>query len=74
MLRDKGAAIPATPRMTLLEWIELDDGDTTGFTHPACSSQAQALHARIVLAPNDGKSEAHELLQPPSRLRLPPLG
>lgn len=68
------AAIPATPRMTLLEWIELDDGDTTSFTRPASSIQAQALHARIVLDPNDGTNARSEPLQAPSGLRLPPLG
>jgi hypothetical protein len=60
--------------MTLLQWIEFDDGDTTSFTHPACTSQAQALHARIALEPHDGKSEACQPLQLPTGLRLPPLG
>jgi hypothetical protein len=74
MSRSKSAAIPATPRMALLQWIEFDDGDTTSFTQPACSNQAQALHARLVLDPNDGKGDPIEPLQPPAGLRLAPLG
>ncbi|BAI96669.1 hypothetical protein Sj15T_09740 [Sphingobium sp. TA15] len=74
MQRDKSAVIPAAPRMTLLQWIEHDNGDTTSFTRPACSIEEQTLHARIVLDPNGGTNEAHEPLQPPAGLRLPPLG
>lgn len=68
------AAIPAAPRKTLLEWIELDDGDTTGTTQPACSAEVQELHARILVAVDDGKGGAAERLQPPPGLRLAPLG
>ncbi|PTD15880.1 hypothetical protein CV103_21340 [Sphingomonas fennica] len=70
----RGSAIAPTPRKTLLQWIEFDDGDPTGFTHPACSPQAQALHARIVLDPHEARGDPCEPLQPPSGLRLPPLG
>lgn len=74
MSRRSRAAIPAAPRMTLLQWIEHDDGNTTGSSQPACSAQVQALHARIILAPPGGGSDASEPLQPPSGLLLPPLG
>lgn len=74
MARRKSTPIPATPRKTLLEWTEHDDGDTSTFSRPACSSQAQALHARIFLNPAGGKSETSERLQPPSGLALAPLG
>jgi hypothetical protein len=74
MRRRQTAAIPAAARMTLLQWIEFDDGDTTSYAPPACSSQVQALHARIVLDPGDDKTGAPEPLQPPPGLRLPPLG
>lgn len=73
-MRQARAAIPATPRKTLLEWIELDDGDTTSLTRPACSFQTQALHAWIALPPKDGESDGPERLQPPPSLGLPPLG
>lgn len=66
------AAIPAAPRKTLLEWIDHDDGDTPGTTQPACSDKARALHAQIALAP-DARG-ATERVQPPSGLRLAPLG
>jgi hypothetical protein len=68
------APIPAALRKTLLEWIESDDGDTTSFTPPACSPQAQLLHAWFALDPRDGTAEVREPLQPPAGLRLPPLG
>jgi len=74
MARHHSAAIPPAPRKTLSQWIEFDDGDTTDITRPACSIQAQALHARIFHDPNEGNSEAPEPLQPPPGLRLPPLG
>lgn len=74
MPRGSSEAIPPTIRKTLLDWIETDDGDTTSFTYPACKPQAQALHARIVLDPHDGKGDACEPLQPPAGLPLPPLG
>lgn len=74
MPRRQSAAIPATPRKTLLEWIEFDDGDTTRFSQPACSSQAQALHAQIVPDPKDGTGEPSEPIAPPPGLRLAPLG
>ena len=44
----QSAAIPAAPRKTLLEWIEHDDGNTTGFPQPPCSAQAQALSAGVI--------------------------
>ena len=68
------AAIAPTIRKTLLQWIETDDGDTPSFTRPACTPQAQALHARIGIDPRDGKGDACEPLQPPAGLLLPPLG
>lgn len=68
------AAIPPSPRKTLLEWIENDDGDTTSFTPPRCSEQAQALHAQIVQMPDDARNHAGGPLQPPPGLRLAPLG
>jgi hypothetical protein len=74
MPRRKGAVIPPAPRKTLLEWIELDNGNTTDFIEPACSPQAQAFHMRIFLNPKDGKGEDAQPLQPPPGLRLPPLG
>jgi hypothetical protein len=70
----RDAAIPAAPRKALLAWIEHDDDDTTGHTQPACSKQAEALHARILLDAAIGSDPAAEPLQPPSGLRLPPLG
>jgi hypothetical protein len=74
MPRNISAAIPAAPRMPLLNWIELDDGDATSFTRPACDGDDQTLHARIIFDPNVDKGEAFEALQPSSGLRLPPLG
>jgi hypothetical protein len=72
--RRRGATIPPVLRKTLLDWIETDDGDTAGFTPPACSPRARALHARIVVDPQGGAGESREPLQPPAGLRLPPLG
>ncbi|MFC3215450.1 hypothetical protein [Novosphingobium panipatense] len=72
--RRRGATIPPALRKTLLDWIETDDGDTAGFTPPACSAQARALHARIVDDKPGGAGEFREPLQPPTGLRLPPLG
>ncbi|WP_254798587.1 hypothetical protein [Sphingobium sp. AS12] len=74
MARGPTATIPVAPRKTLMEWIELDDGDTTSFTPPACSPQAKALHARITCNPDGGKGDAAVRLPPPAGLRLPPLG
>ncbi|MGD9811749.1 MAG: hypothetical protein AB7U35_10520 [Sphingobium sp.] len=74
MPRCKHTAIPPAPRKTLLEWIEHDDGNTTGITPPACSNRDKALHARILLDPRDSKNEAREPIPPPSSLRLAPLG
>lgn len=71
MAKRKSAAIPAAPRKTLLEWIDLDDdGDTSSCTQPACSDQEQALHARILLAPG----RPSDPIPPPPGLRLAPLG
>jgi len=72
--RRPGTAIPPALRKTLLDWIETDGGDTTGFTPPACSPQARTLHARIVIDPQGGLHEVREPLQGPAGLRLPPLG
>lgn len=68
------AAVPVAPRKTLLEWIELDDGDTTSFTQPACSNKVQAIHARILLAAGARGGGSAEPLEPPPGLRLAPLG
>ncbi|AYO76407.1 hypothetical protein EBF16_05295 [Sphingobium yanoikuyae] len=65
-----GAAIPAAPRKTLLEWIEHDDGNETSPSIPKCSEQASALHAQILVA-QEGRGEP---IQPPPGLRLAPLG
>ncbi len=74
MPRRTDAAIPPAPRKTLLDWVEFNDGDTTGFALPACGDQAQTFHARIVLDSDDGKHRAPEPLASPSGLRLPPMG
>ncbi len=74
MPRRRGPAIPAAPRKTLLEWIELDDGDTTDLAPPTCSTRIQALHARILLDPEAGTGKVPEPVEPPSALRLAPLG
>ena len=74
MPRRIGAAIPAAPRKTLLDWIGLDDGNTTGFSPPPCSKQARAVHGQIMLDPQSHQTETAEPLQPPCDLRLPPLG
>lgn len=74
MSRPPSAAIPAAPRKTLLDWIEHDDGNSTGFPEPSCSAQSRALHARILLDPHNGKTETAEPLQPSPGLRLAPLG
>lgn len=73
MARGNAAAIPPAPRKTLLEWIELDDGDTTSPTEPVRSAQARAFHRGIFLDATSGKGETHEPL-PPSGLLLAPLG
>lgn len=67
------AAIPAASRKSLIEWIE-NDGNSTDISKPACSSQAQALHARILSDPSDGSRETPEPLASSPGLRLPPLG
>jgi hypothetical protein len=74
MPRHPRAAIPAAPRMTLLQWIEHDDGNTIASTQPACKTQVQDFHARIALAPQDGRRDAAEPLAPPPGLALAPLG
>lgn len=67
-------AIPPAPRKTLLDWIDHDDGYTSGTTQPACSADLQALHAQI-LPPTGGGRRVHaEPLEPPPGLRLAPLG
>ena len=71
MARPKAAAVPAAPRKTLLEWIDLDDGDTSSTSAPACDKRDQALHARIF---GVAGGKASEPLQPPPGLRLAPLG
>ena len=73
MARARAAAIPPTPRKTLLEWIESDDGDTN-LTHPVCSTQVQALHARILHDPRGHAGDAAVPLEPPPGLRLAPIG
>ncbi|QNG46178.1 hypothetical protein [Sphingobium yanoikuyae] len=65
-----GAAIPAAPRKTLLEWIEHDDGDQTSSPIPKCSRQAAALHPQILVA-QEGRGEP---LAPPRGFHLAPLG
>ena len=67
------AAIPAAPRKSLLEWIDIDDGDTTS-TQPACSAALAALHAQIILPADDSGRGRAEPLRPPSGLHLAPLG
>lgn len=74
MARDNRQALVAADRKRLREWIEADDGDTTGSSLPACSAQAETLHARIAPDPNEGSDEAREALHPSASLRLPPLG
>jgi hypothetical protein len=74
MLRSKSASIPAAPRLTLLQWIESDDGDTTNPARPACTREERALHARILLDTEGCTDEGPEPLPPPPGLRLAPLG
>ena len=74
MARSTSTAIPPAVRKSLAEWIEHDDGNTTGSTSPACSRQAQALHARILIEGSDGRGKTPRPLAPPPGLRLPPLG
>lgn len=69
----KRAAIPAAPRKSLIEWIE-NDGSSSDIFQPACSSQAKALHTRILSDPHDGTGETPEPLACPAGLPLPPLG
>ncbi|WP_083554578.1 hypothetical protein [Novosphingobium sp. NDB2Meth1] len=63
--------VPPPPRKTLLEWIETDDGDTSGDARPVCSASQQALHANLAGAP---EGSGHEPLTPPAGLFLAPLG
>lgn len=65
-----GAAIPAAPRKTLLEWIEHDDGHTTRSTAPVCDNGLRKLHAQIFVA-TDATQDA---IAPPPGLHLAPLG
>lgn len=74
MPRPTTAAIPAAPRKTLLDWIKTDDGDKTGLNRPACSRQAQALHARLHLDTQADSEASLGPLQPPAGLQLAPLG
>lgn len=73
MAKADRAPIPAAPRKTLLEWIDHDDGDTTGTTQPACSADVQSLHAALCAPVDHGRGSA-EPLQPPPGLRIAPLG
>lgn len=73
MAKADRAPIPAAPRKTLLEWIDHDDGDTTGTTRPACSDDLQALYAQLPLATDRFRAFV-EPLQPPPGLALAPLG
>jgi hypothetical protein len=66
------AAIPPASRKTLLEWIDHDDGDTTGTSQPETSPDLQALHTSVLAALH--RSDHREPLQPPPGLRLAPLG
>ena len=69
----KCAVIPTATRKSLIEWIE-NDGNSSDISQLACSSQAQALHARILSEPSHGNRETPEPLACPSGLNLPPLG
>ena len=73
MPRRNRPAPPAAPRMTLSQWIEHDDGNTSRFAQPVCSTQVQALHARIILASPDLRGDAAGRLPAPLRLALAPL-
>ena len=66
------AAVPAAERITLLEWIEQDDGDTPAHTKPVCDSRTAALHGKIAFPARATGSV--EPLPCPAGLRLPPLG
>lgn len=74
MARAPRAAIPASSRKTLLNWIDHDDGDTPGTTQPVCSPDVQALHAKVLLSPVDNRRGRLEPLQPPPGFHLAPLG
>ena len=74
MARASRAAIPASSRKTLLNWIDHDDGDTPGTTQPVCSPNVQALHAQVLLSPGSDRHGRGEPLQPPSGFHLAPLG
>ena len=56
MAKADRAPIPAAPRKTLLEWIDHDDGDTTGTTQPACSADVQSLHAALCAPVDHGRT------------------
>lgn len=73
MARRKRAPATIAPRKTLLEWIDLENGDTTNILAPSCSPQVQALHAKILVA-GDRQGQSAEPLQPPPGLWLAPLG
>lgn len=74
MADSKHAAIPAAPRKTLLQWIGSDDGDTTDFSPPACNTNIQVLHARMLAGPEKTSEGRPEPLEPPPSFGLPPLG
>ncbi|MBQ8101581.1 MAG: hypothetical protein IJ127_01520 [Afipia sp.] len=74
MARVQMAAIPAAPRCTLLHWIENDHGNTSELSRPACSKQAQALHAKIILDAGTREDGPADPIPPPTGLSLPPLG
>ena len=66
--------LPPASRKTLLEWIDLENGDTTDTLAPSCSTEVQALHAKILVASDGRKGRIAEPLQPPPGLWLAPLG
>lgn len=70
----KNAAIPASPRKTLLEWIEFNDGDPISFILPARSDRVAALHARIAFEPGGRNEDVAQRSPAPAGLPLPPLG
>ena len=70
----RSAAVPPASRKTLLEWIDHDDGDTSGTAQPTCSREAQDLHAKVYAALGLEARGGFEPLQPPPGLHLAPIG